>query len=602
MDQSSGLNIASGILKKYTGDGSDIIIPDNVKGIASAVFKDCHGLRSVMMPAGLETIESRCFEGCDGLKTVMFNSGLNSIGKYAFAGCSSLAFHRLPAGLAVIGAYAFKDCTSLTSLEIPSSVTEIGVGAFEGCTRLNSIRFTGKQTAIGTAFGTHPFTGCSELKIYAPAGSAVEKFANDNGIPVINISVQETESTSTAYSNALDAAYANKPKTPKRTAPAEKVKFGFGTPETMGSNTAGRTIADKAAEKAAADKAAAERAAAERAAAKNAAAEKAAAEKAAAEKAAADKAAAERAAAKKAAAEKAAAERAAAEKAATEKAAAERAAAERLAAQQKEQEDRANQKIYDEAVSLYESGTESDMQKAAELMRSIGSFSDARTKAREFSKGLKKKQKEVRKAEAAKARQDRLQAAELKKAAAREYSAEPEKAGVQAPSAGTAKPDISLPKLNLSKKAAAVILAIVIAVGAGAGAAFYVSRHSGSGGGGGGGYTLTLEDYINSNDAAKQQLVQSVEDTDVIISVSGNTLIYTYDLSASNSMTPEIAQSDELKQSLGETLDSSDEQFTELCAGLEKDTGISGVSVEVVFKYGDDELLKRTYTSAGKQQ
>ena len=572
MDQSSGLNIASGILKKYTGDGSDIIIPDNVKGIASAVFKDCHGLRSVMMPAGLETIESRCFDGCDGLKTVMFNSGLNSIGKYAFAGCSSLAFHRLPAGLAVIGAYAFKDCTSLTSLEIPSSVTEIGVGAFEGCTRLNSIRFTGKQTAIGTAFGTHPFTGCSELKIYAPAGSAVEKFANDNGIPVINISVQETESTSTAYSNALDAAYANKPKTPKRTASSEKVKFGFGTPETMGSNTAGRTIADKAAERAAA-----ERAAAERTAADKAAAERAAAERAAAEKAAADKAAAE-------------------------KAAAERAAAERLAAQQKEQEDRANQKIYDEAVSLYESGTESDMQKAAELMRSIGSFSDARTKAREFSKGLKKKQKEVRKAEAAKARQDRLQAAELKKAAAREHASEPEKAAVQAPSAGTAKPDISLPKLNLSKKAAAVILAIVIAIGAGAGAAFYVSRHSGSGGGGGGGYTLTLEDYINSNDAAKQQLVQSVEDTDVIISVSGNTLIYTYDLSASNSMTPEIAQSDELKQSLGETLDSSDEQFTELCAGLEKDTGISGVSVEVVFKYGDDELLKRTYTSAGKQQ
>ena len=556
MDQSSGLNIASGILKKYTGDGSDIIIPDNVKGIASAVFKDCHGLRSVMMPAGLETIESRCFEGCDGLKTVMFNSGLNSIGKYAFAGCSSLAFHRLPAGLAVIGAYAFKDCTSLTSLEIPSSVTKIGVGAFEGCTRLNSIRFTGKQTAIGTAFGTHPFTGCSELKIYAPAGSAVEKFANDNGIPVINISVQETESTSTAYSNALDAAYANKPKTPKRTASSEKVKFGFGTPETMGSNTAGRTIADKAAE---------------------------------------------RAAAERAAADKAAAEKAAAERAAAEKAAAERAAAERLAAQQKEQEDRANQKIYDEAVSLYESGTESDMQKAAELMRSIGSFSDARTKAREFSKGLKKKQKEVRKAEAAKARQDRLQAAELKKVAAREHASEPEKATVQAPSAGTAKPDISLPKLNLSKKAAAVILAIVIAVGAGAGAAFYVSRHSGSGGGGGGGYTLTLEDYINSNDAAKQQLVQSVEDTDVIISVSGNTLIYTYDLSASNSMTPEIAQSDELKQSLGETLDSSDEQFTELCAGLEKDTGISGVSVEVVFKYGDDELLKRTYTSAGKQ-
>ena len=45
-------------------------------------------------------------------------------------------------------------------------------------------------------------------------------------------------------------------------------------------------------------------------------------------------------------------------------------------------------------------------------------------------------------------------------------------------------------------------------------------------------------------------------------------------------MTPEIAQSDELKQSLGETLDSSDEQFTELCKGLEKDTGIPVVLMD----------------------
>jgi hypothetical protein len=66
-------------------------------------------------------------------------------------------------------------------------------------------------------------------------------------------------------------------------------------------------------------------------------------------------------------------------------------------------------------------------------------------------------------------------------------------------------------------------------------------------------------------------------------------------------VTPELAKSEELKESLGETLDSSDEQFTELCKGLEKDTGISGVSVEVIFRYGDEELLTRTYTTRGRQ-
>ena len=558
MDQSSGLKIVNGILKEYTGQSSDVIIPDNVKGISSAVFKDRHALRSVILPAGLETIESRCFDGCDGLTTVMFSSGLTKIGKYAFAGCSNLKIHRLPAGLEEIGAYAFKDCTSLSSLEIPESVREIGVGAFDGCTGLTSVRMPGRYTSVASAFGTHPFTGCTELKIYAPAGSEAEKCGMDNGIQVINISARDPVAPAggakaaagkTANNDALDAAYSGKPKTPaKRSAPAGKIKFGFGTPDSAGSS--------------------------------------------------------------------------AAEKLASGRAAAERAEAERQAALRREQEEKEKQKTYDEAVSLYESGAESDMQKAAEMMRSLGSFGDSRRRAREFAGGLKKKQKEARKAEAEKARQDRIRAAELKKAAAQEQTAESSVSASQKPFDGPAKaaaptkpakpapgsavrPErkgMSLPRPDISRKAVIIILAVVVAIGAGIGTAFYISSHRGSGGGGGGGYTLTLEDYINSNDAAKQQLVQSVEGTDVIISVSGNTLIYTYDLSASNSMTPEIAESEELKQSLGETLDASDEQFTELCSGLEKDTGISGVSVEVLFKYGDDVLLTRTYTSEGRQQ
>ena len=551
MDQSSGLKIKNGIVTEYTGQNSDVIIPDNVKGISSAVFKDCHALRSVILPAGLETIDSRCFEGCDGLKTVMFSTGLKNIGKYAFAGCSNLKMHKLPAGLESVEAYAFKDCTSLTSMEIPASAADIGVGAFEGCVSLASIRIPGRYTGIGTAFGTHPFTGCENLTIYAPVGTDAEKCGEDNGIPVINISAQgpvaaagekKESDEKAAISDALDAAYSKKQQaSSKRPAAAEKVKFGFGTPES------------------------------------------------------------------------------------TDNDAAVKAAAELQAAHQKELQDKENRRVYNEAAALYESGTEGNMQKAVDMMRSLGSFDDSRLRAKEFSKGLKKKQKDARKAEAERARQERLQAAEQRKAAARAQAAELEKAAAREQAAeieaavrrqaaeaekapvsekkGVALPKIEnvpLPKPKISRKLAVILLVVVVAVGAGIGVARYVSTHNSSSGGSD--YTLTLEDYINSNDAAKQQLVQSVEGTDVIISVEGNTLIYTYDLSASNSMTPEIAQSDELKQSLGETLDSSDEQFTELCAGLEKDTGISGVSVEVSFKYGNEVLLQRTYTSEGKQQ
>ena len=551
MDQSSGLKIKNGIVTEYTGQNSDVIIPDNVKGISSAVFKDCHALRSVILPTGLETIDSRCFEGCDGLKTVMFSTGLKNIGKYAFAGCSNLKMHKLPAGLESVEAYAFKDCTSLTSMEIPASAADIGVGAFEVCVSLASIRIPGRYTGIGTAFGTHPFTGCENLTIYAPVGTDAEKCGEDNGIPVINISAQgpvaaagekKESDEKAAISDALDAAYSKKQQaSSKRPAAAEKVKFGFGTPES------------------------------------------------------------------------------------TDNDAAVKAAAELQAAHQKELQDKENRRVYNEAAALYESGTEGNMQKAVDMMRSLGSFDDSRLRAKEFSKGLKKKQKDARKAEAERARQERLQAAEQRKAAARAQAAELEKAAAREQAAeieaaarrqaaeaekapvsekkGVALPKIEnvpLPKPKISRKLAVILLVVVVAVGAGIGVARYVSTHNSSSGGSD--YTLTLEDYINSNDAAKQQLVQSVEGTDVIISVEGNTLIYTYDLSASNSMTPEIAQSDELKQSLGETLDSSDEQFTELCAGLEKDTGISGVSVEVSFKYGNEVLLQRTYTSEGKQQ
>ena len=66
----------------------------------------------------------------------------------------------------------------LTSATIPKGVTEIRSSTFVGCTGLTSVTILKDVAEIGDA----AFQGCESLTIYAPAGSAVEKYAEKKGI------------------------------------------------------------------------------------------------------------------------------------------------------------------------------------------------------------------------------------------------------------------------------------------------------------------------------------------------------------------------------------------------------------------------------------
>ena len=178
-------SIEDGVLKKYYGDESRVIIPDGITLIDSFAFSSKTSLTSVVIPDGVSLIDEFAFSDCVKLAEINLPDSLTIIGENAFRGCKSLtsitipesvtairenAFMNctaltsviLPAGLAFLGesafmqnssltsvimqsgprstgARAFKMCTALTSVSLPDSLLEIDEGTFEGCRSLNAV-------------------------------------------------------------------------------------------------------------------------------------------------------------------------------------------------------------------------------------------------------------------------------------------------------------------------------------------------------------------------------------------------------------------------------------------------------------------------------
>ena len=65
--------IENGVLKKYVGQGSEVVIPDSVTSIGNSAFYNCKKLTAIVFPESLEYIGYKTFEFCDKLKKVVFN-------------------------------------------------------------------------------------------------------------------------------------------------------------------------------------------------------------------------------------------------------------------------------------------------------------------------------------------------------------------------------------------------------------------------------------------------------------------------------------------------------------------------------------------------
>ena len=130
--------IDDGVLVRYLGNETEVIIPSGVGVIAFESFALHKNIKSVIMSNDTTNIEDFVFSD-SSLENITLSEKLINIGSRAFSFCSNLKNITLPEGLKTIGDSAFA-FSGLEEITIPASVENIGKEAFLGCNKLKTIK------------------------------------------------------------------------------------------------------------------------------------------------------------------------------------------------------------------------------------------------------------------------------------------------------------------------------------------------------------------------------------------------------------------------------------------------------------------------------
>ncbi|MBR4201684.1 MAG: leucine-rich repeat domain-containing protein [Oscillospiraceae bacterium] len=151
----SDLEIERGVLLRYKGKNSYVILPDCIKEIGSNAFLAARNLRSIVLPDSITKIGAQAFSECRQLVKLRIPDAVTLIGKGAFSGCKSLTEVTIPGGVQIVASDTFWGCTALRSVHFPAALRRIETNAFHGCTALLSAGVpTGSYIADG-AFPVH---------------------------------------------------------------------------------------------------------------------------------------------------------------------------------------------------------------------------------------------------------------------------------------------------------------------------------------------------------------------------------------------------------------------------------------------------------------
>ena len=82
--------IKNGVLEKYTGNETKVVIPDSVTVIGGGAFWGCESLKEITIPDSVTEIGGHAFYYCLSLKEITIPDSVIDIGECAFKGCEDL--------------------------------------------------------------------------------------------------------------------------------------------------------------------------------------------------------------------------------------------------------------------------------------------------------------------------------------------------------------------------------------------------------------------------------------------------------------------------------------------------------------------------------
>ena len=135
-----------------------IDLPSSLKKLGGGSFAGT-GLTELELPAGIKAIPANLCADCIALKKVSLSNRTESIGLYAFFN-TNLTSIQLPDSLKAINGYAFKN-TALKSIKIPENC-ELYAGVFRDCKNLKKVVFAKRSGLI--LLRSDLFYSCSNLK------------------------------------------------------------------------------------------------------------------------------------------------------------------------------------------------------------------------------------------------------------------------------------------------------------------------------------------------------------------------------------------------------------------------------------------------------
>ncbi len=109
----------------------------------------------------------------------------------------------------------------------------------------------------------------------------------------------------------------------------------------------------------------------------------------------------------------------------------------------------------------------------------------------------------------------------------------------------------------------------------------------------------TLESDISNNEEAQQQINKTADEAGLDVTITGNDVIYTFDLTNVDGVTEEIAKSEAMTSSLDSALEQTADKFSGLCAQLEEESKLEGVQIIVNYSYNGDVIVTKTFTTSG---